>query len=70
VIGEIVLDSAGVFRFTNGTTGGALMTGDPTSGNGPAWKLGAKKSATVSIDTSNYVEVSIGGTTYKLAIVN
>jgi hypothetical protein len=64
-------DSAGVFRISNGSTGGgALITADPTSGNGPAWKFGARKAATVTLDTTQYIEVNIGGTIYKLAIVN
>jgi len=49
---------------------GSLSTVDPTSGQGPAWKLGARKAATVTLDTTQYVEVNIGGTTYKLAVVN
>lgn len=67
----IARDSAGVIRITDGSTGGgAVMTVDPTSGNGPAWKLGARKAATVTLDTTQYIEVSVGGVTYKLAIVN
>lgn len=53
----------------NLTIGGTLSTADPTSGAGPAWKLGAKKAATVALDTANYIEVSIGGVTVKLGIV-
>jgi len=49
---------------------GSLSTVDSTSGQGPAWKLGAKKTATVSLDTTGYIEVNIGGTTYKLGLVN
>lgn len=63
--------AAGVVRCNTGeknSGGGAIATGDPTSGDGPAWKLGAKKSAAVTIDTGNYLEVSVAGVTYKVAI--
>ncbi len=49
---------------------GTVSTVDPTSGAGPAWKLGAKKTAVaVTISPTDYVEVAIAGVTYKLAIV-
>lgn len=46
----------------------AVATADPTSGNGPAWKLGAIKAAAVVLDASNYIEVSVGGTLKKVLI--
>ena len=49
---------------------GSIATLDPTSGNGPAWRLGQKKTATVTLVTTDYIEVNISGTTYKLALVN
>lgn len=67
----IARDSDAVVKITDGGSGGgALKTADPTSGMGPAWKWGSKKAAAVTLDTANYVEVSIGGVTVKLAIVN
>ncbi len=48
---------------------GAILTADPTSGVGPLWKLGARKAATVALDTTQYLEVNVGGTTYKVGIV-
>lgn len=47
----------------------SFKTGSPGSGASP-WKLGTVISnATVTLVTTNYVEVSIGGTVVKLAIV-
>ena len=48
---------------------GAITTGDPGAGTA-GWKLGTKVTgATVSLVTTNYVEVNIGGSIVKLAIV-
>lgn len=48
---------------------GAIKTGDP-SGAAVDWKLGNKiTGATVSLVTTNYVEVNINGSVVKLAIV-
>lgn len=48
---------------------GAITTGDPGAGAGN-WKLGTKVTgATVTLVTTNYVEVNINGTVVKLAIV-
>lgn len=63
-------ESARMLANGNFAVKGGLLTADPTSGDGPAWKLGAKKSAVVTLVTTDYVEVSISGFTYKLAIVN
>lgn len=56
------------FTASNATLSGTVSTADPTSGSGPAWKLGTVKAATVALNTTNYVEVNIGGTSYKLAL--
>ena len=47
----------------------AIKTGAPTSGTSAEWKLGSRVAATVALDTTQYIEVDIGGTLYKLAIV-
>jgi hypothetical protein len=61
-----------VFKITNAgnsTTTGSITTGAPTTGTAAAWKLGSRVAATVALDTTQYIEVDIGGTLYKLAIV-
>jgi hypothetical protein len=55
-------DSAGLLH-----TYGALKTGDPGGGAGE-WKLGVFTAGAVSLDTANYVEVSIGGAVRKLLV--
>lgn len=50
--------------------GGALSTAQPSGSGAGAWKLGKKLSASVTLDTSNYIEIDIDGVVYKLAIVN
>jgi hypothetical protein len=56
---------------TSGNTelSGSVKTGAPTTGTAAAWKLGSKVAAAVTLDTSNYIEVEVGGVFYKLAIV-
>ena len=56
------------------TTGDITVTGSytsaaPSGGTAAAWKLGSYKAASVTLNTSNYIEVDIGGTLYKLAVV-
>lgn len=49
---------------------GAIKTATSGSGSG-AWKLGvAVSSSGLTLVTDQYVEISIGGTVYKLALVN
>jgi len=49
---------------------GNIKTGDPGSGAG-AWKLGtAVTTSGLTLNTTTYVEVSIGGTVYRLAVVD
>lgn len=47
----------------------SLTTGAPSGGTAGVWKLGIKAAATVALDTANYVQLDIGGTAIKLAIV-
>jgi len=48
-----------------------IITGTPTGGTGAGiWKLGIAKSLTVTLKTTNYLEVSIDGHGYRLALVN
>ena len=59
-----MLDVVGNGKFT-----GTLTTGDPGSGAG-AWKLGTGITTSgLVLNTTTYVEITIGGTTYRLAVV-
>jgi len=62
-----VLNRAG--NAAGGLSSDSLITSDPTSGTGPAWKLGTVKAATVTLDTANYAEAMIGGSLKKIALV-
>jgi len=53
----------------NISTVGSLTTGAPSGGTAAAWKLGSRVAATVVLDTTQYIELDVGGTLYKLAIV-
>lgn len=47
----------------------SVKTDAPTGGTSGTWKLGVRVAATTTLDTTQYVEVDIGGTLYKLAVV-
>lgn len=53
----------------NGVFTGTVKTANPGNGAG-LWKLGKKVTATVSLVTTDYIEVEIDGVVYKLALVN
>ncbi len=61
--------------LTISTTGnavltGSLTTGAPTSGTAAAWKLGTVVTGVTStFVTTNYIQLDVGGTLYKLATV-
>lgn len=59
----------GSLKLTTLTAVGTISTADPTSGQGPVWKLGARKAAVVALDATQYLEVDVAGTIYKVAIV-
>lgn len=48
---------------------GSIQTTAPSGGTAAAWKLGSRVAATVALDTTQYIELDVGGTLYKLAIV-
>lgn len=50
-------------------TGGAITTAAPTTGTAGAWKFGIRVAATTSLDTTQYIQLDVGGTLYKLALV-
>ena len=53
----------------NATFSGSIKTAAPTTGTAAEWKLGSRVAAAVALDATQYIEVDIGGTLYKLAIV-
>ena len=53
----------------NAQYAGSISTGNPNGGTSGAWKLGSRVAATVVVNTTEYIEVDIGGTLYKLATV-
>jgi hypothetical protein len=80
ISGSILYSESGEFKIRNGSGAintlsgnavfsGTIKTGDPGAGAG-AWKLGTVQSAAVALETGQYIEISIGGTVYRLATVN
>jgi len=71
--GELkVRNSAGAINLLSGNAvfSGTLATADPGSGSG-SWKLGtAVTTSGLTLNTTTYVEISIGGTVYRLAVVD
>jgi filamentous hemagglutinin len=53
----------------NATFGGNIKTAAPSGGTAGAWKLGVRVAATTTLDTTQYLQVDIGGTLYKVALV-
>jgi hypothetical protein len=49
---------------------GDIKTAQPSANGAGAWKLGKKVTATVSLVTTDYIEVDIDGVVYKLALVS
>ena len=80
---DVVLITTGDFYLRNGSAAnlikttnagnseflGNIKTGAPTTGTAATWKLGQRVAAAVVLDTTQYIEVDIGGTLYKLATV-
>jgi hypothetical protein len=54
---------------SNATFAGSLTTAAPSGGTAGAWKLGVRVAATTTLDTTQYLQVDIGGTLYKVALV-
>jgi hypothetical protein len=50
-------------------TGSSITTAAPNTGTAGAWKLGIKVDATTTLDTAKYLQVDVGGTLYKVALV-
>jgi hypothetical protein len=62
-------NSAGTF-LAGVTAGGALKTSAPSGGTAAEWKFGSVVSGSVALDGSKYIELDIGGTLYKVALVS
>lgn len=60
---NLMIDAAGQV-----VSGGAVKTGAPSSGTAAAWKFGVRVAATVVLDTTQYIQLDVGGTLYKVAI--
>jgi hypothetical protein len=50
-------------------TTSSITTGAPSGGTAAAWKFGSRVAAAVALSTTQYIELDVGGTLYKLAIV-
>jgi hypothetical protein len=62
--------TSGILLTGSTTTVDAIQTSPGALAGVAAWKLGTQRSATVSLNTAAYVEVEIGGSLKKLALVN
>jgi hypothetical protein len=49
---------------------GAIRTTAPTGGTADNWKFGTKVASSVVFDDNDYLEVEVGGTLYRVALVN
>lgn len=49
-------------------TNGSVKTGAPGGSTAGVWRFGVFNASTVSLDTSGYITVEIGGVTYNLAL--
>lgn len=66
IAGNFTAQGTGAHTFA-----GSVTTGAPTTGTAAAWKLGsAVVSGTSTLLTDRYVEIDIGGTLYKVALVS
>jgi hypothetical protein len=63
-VGDLILNTNGKATFSN-----SIKTAAPTTGTAAEWKLGSRVAAAVVLDTTQYIEVEVAGTFYKLAIV-
>ncbi len=48
----------------------SITTGAPSGGTAGAWKFGIRVAATVVLDTTQYIQLDVGGTLYKVAIAS
>jgi hypothetical protein len=70
VSNSVILGGASLCLSTSNTVYvPTLMTTTISNVEPVSWKLGTTASGEVTVDTTQYIEVSINGTIYKLAIV-
>ncbi len=50
------------------TLASSIKTAAPAGGTAGAWKAGIRVAATVVLDTTQYIQLDVGGTLYKIAI--
>jgi len=60
----LTIASTGLATFAD-----AVKTAAPSGGTSGNWKLGVRVAATTTLDTTQYIELDVGGTLYKLAVV-
>lgn len=53
----------------NTTAGGSITTSTPNGGTAGAWKFGIRVAAVSALDTTQYIQLDVGGTLYKLALI-
>jgi len=53
----------------NATFYSSIKTAAPSGGTAAAWKFGSRIANTMTLDDSGYIELEVGGTLYKLALV-
>lgn len=51
-----------------GVIAAGLQTAAPVTGTAGVWKLGIRVAAAVVLDTTQYIQLDVGGTLYKLAV--
>jgi hypothetical protein len=67
---SLVTPDIGAATGTSLHVTGTLQTGAPNTGTSGVWKLGVKvNGGPFTLDNANYIELDVGGTLYKLALV-
>jgi len=60
---QLTISSSGAATFSN-----TITTAAPSGGTAGNWKLGSRVASSMAFDSTQYIEVDIGGTLYKLAL--
>lgn len=67
-IGTDAVAVTGTVVASGKVTGLSFQSGTPNGGTAGVWKLGIQVAAVVVLDTTQYIQLDVGGTLYKLAI--
>ena len=67
-IGSNALAATGTANISGAVTGLSYTSGAPNGGTAGVWKLGIRVADTVILDTTQYIQLDVGGTLYKVAI--